>query len=265
MTLVPDKGRPIFPLEKNVNITQGGTKPNAAYDLALYEELGSKGARAVLVVGVIIVFDFVDTSVAWADAEKVKFMEGVKKQCELAWGEKFELTTKNSTPPAKTAGVIFDIQTKDGGSLGFKFGHGHWNVKCRKVDGSRMSLTKPGGGGCLSNGSAEWDSLDLTPEARPGASIMQRAAVHEFGHMLGYRDEYPPPAAPTPAEEQLYSKAHLADVDSIMYWGEKVRPRHYVFFADWISLKWIAKDNKNCKGHDWKVDGTIDTMNAGLS
>jgi hypothetical protein len=49
-----------------------------------------------------------------------------------------------------------------------------------------------------------------------------------------------------------------------MFWGEEVRPRHYLFLADWLSLQWMAKD-PNCKGHDWKVDGKIDLLNAGLS
>ena len=60
MALVPDRGRPIFPLQENVDIHQGGTKPKATYDLALYEELGSNGTKAVLEVTTIIVFNFTD-------------------------------------------------------------------------------------------------------------------------------------------------------------------------------------------------------------
>jgi len=64
MALVPDRGRPIFPLQENVDIHQGGTKPKATYDLALYEELGSNGTKAVLEVTTIIVFNFTDGSSA---------------------------------------------------------------------------------------------------------------------------------------------------------------------------------------------------------
>lgn len=262
MALVPDRGRPIFPLEKNVDITQGGTKPKATYDLALYEELGTKGTRAVLEVRIILVFDFTYDSVQWTAAEKTKFMADVSNDVAAAWGEKFEISTLNTRPPAQVAGVKFDIQTQDGGALGVNFSHGHWNVTCRKVSGPYPSSTTPGGGGCCSNGQATWDSFDLTPAVPSGskASYKQRGAVHEFGHMLGYRDEYP-----GPPNDPLYSTAHPADYDSIMFWGEKVYPRHYVFLADWISSKWIAKDSKNCKGHDWKVDGTVTMLNAGLS
>jgi hypothetical protein len=262
MTLVPDRGRPIFPLQENVDITQGGTKPKATYDLALYEELGSGGTRAVLVVTIILVFDFTYESSPWTEQEKLDFMADVSNEVATAWGEQYEIRTTNPTPAAKVAGVKFDIQTKDGGATGFKFGHGHWNVTCRKVSAPYPSGTTPGGGGCCSNGKARWDSRDLTLETPYGAktSLKQRGAVHEFGHMLGYRDEYP-----GPKDDPLFSTAHLSDEESVMYWGEKIRPRHYVFLADWISLKWIAKDSKNCKGHDWKVDGKTDLLNAGLS
>jgi hypothetical protein len=248
-----------------VDIHQGGTKPKATYDLALYEELGSNGTKAVLEVTTILIFNFMDGSSAWTKQEKVDFMADVSKEIAKAWGEKFEIRTTNPTPPAKVAGVIFNIVTKDGGALGFKWGHGHWNVTCRKVDAPRPSDTTPGGGGCCSNGTARWDSRDLTLETPYGAntSIKQRGAVHEYGHMLGYRDEYPNPSGVK--GDPLFSTAHPSDEKSIMFWGEEVRPRHYVFLADWISLKWIAKDSKNCKAHDWKVDGKIDLLNAGLS
>ena len=83
--------------------------------------------------------------------------------------------------------------------------------------------------------------------------------------MLGYRDEYPmDPTAIPPDDPNLFNTSHPTETDSIMFYGETIYPRHYVLFADWISLQWIKKDNKNCKGHDWKVSGTIDTTNAGL-
>jgi hypothetical protein len=135
-----------------------------------------------------------------------------------------------------------------------------------------MSYTDPGGGSSISNGYAEWDSLDFTPEVRPkaekqGLTITQRAAIHEFGHMLGYRDEYAFDPTVIGDKEWTHSSSHRGDTDSIMYWGEVVEPRHYVLLADWISLQWIKKDPANCKGHDWKVkDGStlIDMTNAQL-
>jgi hypothetical protein len=260
MTLLPDRTKKIFS-EDNVDITQGGTKPEAAYDLALYEELGQI-TRAVLEVTIILVFDFEDTDSKWTEKEKDDFMKIFRLACAAAWGEKHRLVTRNPMPLARSAGVIFDIKTREGWDID----HSHWNVKCRKVDSMRPSFVRPGGGGCLTNGKAEWDSLDLDPEEKDKrATTKQRAAIHEFGHMLGYRDEYPDSSASPKQLAELYNRSHPSDTDSIMYWGEKIYPRHYVFFADWISLQWMKKDRKNCKGHDWKVNGLIDTTNAGLS
>ncbi len=261
MGLIANKGKPIFPPETNVNLRQNSSFPtDAAYDLALYEEVGHPD-RAVLVVTIILVFDFKDTtSLSWTATEKTDFMTDFTTACTKTWGEIFQLTTVNPTPPAKVAGVVFDIQTRDGGS-----GHSHWNVLCRKVASLRQSKTYPGGGGTFSNGEAEWDSLDLTPATKKGATTTQRAALHEFGHMLGYRDEYPLDPTAIPLDDpNVFTTAHSTDRDSIMFWGETLYPRHYVFFADWISSQWIKKDSKNCKGHDWKVSGTIDTTTAGL-
>jgi len=98
MALVPDRGRPIFPLQENVDIHQGGTKPKATYDLALYEELGSNGTKAVLEVTTIIVFSFTDGSSAWTKQEKVDFMAEASREIPKAWGEKFEIRTTNPTP-----------------------------------------------------------------------------------------------------------------------------------------------------------------------
>jgi hypothetical protein len=237
---------------------------DAAYDLGLYEELGSS-TRAVLEVTIILIFYFEDTGDTpgrkWKDDnEKALFMADFSKSCNAVWSEQHQLVTTNSVPPAQTAGVIFDIQTFNSDDAS---GHSHWNVKCRKVDAPRWSFTKPGGGGTFTNGEAEWNSLDMTPVSRGGPST-RRTALHEFGHMLGYRDEYPDPSATPKEKALLFTDKHPGDTDSIMYWGETVYPRHYVFFADWISRQWMKKDNKKCKLNDWKVDGLIDMTNARL-
>src|SRR5689334_11441435 len=100
-------------------------------------------SRAVLEVTIILVFDFEDTgdtpALKWkGDNEKALFMLGFTRQCEALLGEKHRLVTSKSVPPAKDAGVIFDIQTFDKDDAP---SHSHWNVKCRKVDAFRMSFT----------------------------------------------------------------------------------------------------------------------------
>jgi hypothetical protein len=190
-------------------------------------------------------------------------MDDYKTQCSSVWGEKHQLVTANPTLAAKVAGVIFKIETMESGA-GATFSHSHWNVKCRKVSSPRPSFTRPGGGGSMSNGTAELNSLDLTPSTPYGATGTRRTAVHEFGHMLGYRDEYPVPPSASPADAALFTTSHPTDVDSIMYFGETIYPRHYVFFADWVSRQWVSKDPVNCKPSEWTVNGTMDIARAGL-
>jgi hypothetical protein len=268
--LHPDRAKPIF-TEKNVKVAVPGTDycMDAAYDLDLYEELGVP-TRAVLEVTMILILDFEDTGdtpeLKWKnDNEKASFMDDFQNACEALWSEKFRLVTSNPVPPAKSAGVIIDIDAyfrEDAPD------HSHWNVKVEKVSSFKMSRTDPGGGGRITNGKSHWDSLDMTPNApqRSTISATQRSALHEFGHMLGYRDEYSDPGATPKEKALLFNPSHPVDKDSIMYWSEVIYPRHYVFFADWISQQWMKRDRKNCKADDWKVDGNIPVgmWNAGL-
>lgn len=56
-----------------------------------------------------------------------------------------------------------------------------------------------------------------------GITYKQRGAVHEFGHMMGLRDEYP--------EGNEYEH----DYDSIMNSGESLRSRHFSNIQNWIN------------------------------
>ena len=73
--------------------------------------------------------------------------------------------------------------------------------------------------------------------------------------MLGLPDEYPGARRP--------NKYYQADVASVMHCGETVQPLHYVFFADWIGRQWHNYTSL-VKPSDWKVNGTIDLLNARL-
>lgn len=267
MTLIADTGKKIF-TEDNVDLSVAGVFiTNDAYDLGFFPEAGTGGARAVLVVTVILVFEFVDTgttpALQWTGAEKTKFMDDYKTQCSSVWGEKHQLTTTNTFVAAKVAGVTFNIQTMETG-LGATLSHSHWNVKCRKVSSPRPSFTRPGGGSATGDGDVELTNLDLTPSTPYGATRTRRTAVHEFGHILGYRDEYPAPAGSSKSTLNLYTTSHPGELESIMYFGETIYARHYTLFADWVSRQWVSKDPFHCKPNEWKVDGTMDMATAGL-
>jgi hypothetical protein len=254
MPLIPDKSKLIFS-EQNVDVP-AGWKTADAYDLALYQETGNS-ARAVLVVTIILNFKFIDgdstvtpgAKLRWTADGKRDFMDGVKKECAAAWGEKHRLTTTDPVPAQKDAGVVFDIKTGESMSITT---HSHWNVNTTALDAFVRSSVCAWGGSCVTNGEANWDSLDLQAVPRGGTGTM-RDAIHEFGHMLGYRDEYPGATK----ENSVWN----GDMDSVMRAAEKIQPRHYVFFADWISRQWMSATSL-CKANAWKVNGTIDLTNA---
>jgi hypothetical protein len=255
MALLPNVGKLLYS-EKNVNIPQG-TKADAAYDLALYPELGNE-SRGVLVVTVIGSFKFVDgttsnpatpgVKLTWTALEKSIFMDGFKNICAAAWGEQHRITTTSRFPAIKDIGVIFDIKCAEGMST---FDHSHWNMTTTKIDANWVVSSVRACGGWVSNGEIRLDSVDLTPVSKGGPQT-QRDAVHEFGHMLGLRDEYPA------ANDNLN---WLTDPISVMHFSEKVQPRHYVFFADWIGRQWQSTTSM-IRPDEWKVNGTINLMNA---
>jgi hypothetical protein len=230
MTLVPDKGRLVFS-ERNVNIP-AGLRVAAAYDLALYPEMGRAG-RGVLVVTVIGDMTFQNGTASsggatlnWNGAEKTSFISNSASAIAAVWDEKHRLTTTSTTPPITDIGVIFDIKLHEG--RGF-FDHNHWDLTVTKVDQFATSSVDPTVSSFITDGVANLDSQDTTG-VNKGGSMRQRAIVHEFGHMIGYRDEYRNAAGG--AED---NPNHLADRDAVMNTGEVVRARHYVFFAEWLN------------------------------
>ncbi|MFW5701773.1 MAG: hypothetical protein ACOCX7_02370 [Bacteroidota bacterium] len=70
-----------------------------------------------------------------------------------------------------------------------------------------------------------WDTHDVSEEGSPNV------AAHEFGHMMGLKDEYPDPAN---APERV-----AGDTDSIMRdSGSGVaKSSHYGFIRDWVNSK----------------------------
>jgi hypothetical protein len=252
MALIPDKSKLRFQ-ETDVDLTQPAwNKRQDAYSLALYPEAGAAANRGVLVVTMIVEFDFKDGSATWTKKEKDDFLAKYIKDCTAGWAEKHRLTTTRPECDINDVGVIFDIQAKESAS------GNQWTVTCKKL--STHDDTNCRAGTKTKWNRADLDSFDLnlvTPFSAP-TTFKRQSAVHEFGHMLGYQDEYPDPGG----GKFLDNASHPADKDSMMYWGDTIYPRHYVLFADWLSLQWMKKDPAHCRGHDWKVNGLIDMTNA---
>jgi hypothetical protein len=255
MALKPNKGKMIY-AEKNVDIP-GLDRPGSAYDLGLYRELGSDD-RAVLLVTTICRLKFVDGSgpnMAWTGAEKSDFTSRLQATLIDAWSEKHVLRTVTPTAlPYDVIGVVFDIQLSE--SLG-RTTHSHWTVEITKIapGGTQTSSTSDPWFDGILNGSVELDSEDLTPTNKGGPE-MQRGAVHEFGHMMGYRDEY----LKDGKAEGI--SGWTDDKVSVMNLGERVQPRHYIWLADWCNKRFSTLGALSKKPIEWKVDGGVNMATA---
>jgi hypothetical protein len=258
MALQPDKRQTMY---SQINVDTGiGNRVRSAYDLALYPEFGNP-RRGVLVVTVILSAKFLSgvskrpgtagRQLTWSPAEKTAFMAGYKEAVGAQWGEKWRISTPSKVPAFKEVGVVLDIQMTEEAETAV---HHHWNAQVTKVDEDATSQTTREGGSILSGGEIRLDSLDLSARTRGGEK--QRAVVHEFGHILGYRDEYPD------AEDR--NDSFPDDLKSVMFYGEGVRERHYVYFAEWLRQQFALLVFNARQAIPWLVNGRVDKNNAKL-
>lgn len=218
-----------------------------SYWIKVHPEQG-RSDRSVMVIAMILQFQFSSgTGGDWTSAEKTNFANGFCNAVSSVWSEKFRITTPSTKviQPLRDVGVVFDLRYYIDG----------WHAN----DDFELSVTKISEEfrtSCVrySLGNSTLDSNDTTP-ANKGASMKQRGAVHEFGHMLGLRDEY------ASAKDNLH---HTGDLDSVMNAGELVRERHYAPFAGWLTEKAATIAHLLRSEIDYKVDGRINMNNAAL-
>lgn len=257
MALLPNRGKRLL-RETNVD-APAGLKVSSAYDLDLYEELGN-ASRGVLVVTYIAAISFDEgkataggAKLTWSAKDKTDFIDGIKSGVKSVWEDKHRIKTTSTVPAVQDVGVLFDLQITEGLS---RLSHSHWNITVMKVDSFRTSCVKTAFSTFITNGDADLDSLD-TNGAPKGASVPQRGVVHEFGHMLGYRDEYVG-ADGKPQDNSNW----IGDRESVMNVGETVQPRHYVFLADWLTRQFKVAASLAKEPIDWKVNGSVSLGSA---
>jgi hypothetical protein len=253
MTLLPDWGK-LIKQEQNVHVRGGGLDLSRAYDLMLYAELGKPG-RAVLVVRVIAAMTYNDgkdtsgAALSWTATEKTNFVADITKAINDVWAEKHRITTTSNGVAFPDVGVIFDLQFKDDLSI---LSHSHRNITVTKAVEYKRSTTSDWWFELGRNNTANWWSHAAQPFQK-GASHPQRVCVHEFGHVLGHRDEYP---------TKVGNPNWLNDDDSVMHSGEYVRERHYALFAEWLTRQHaIVNSNPPI---EFKVNGVTTTVTAKL-
>lgn len=257
----PNLGKVVFS-ESDVTGPAGLT-PNDAYDLTLYED-GTDSKKGIIVVSMTLQMMFNDgvsksgKDLKWDHASQKQFLQDYSKSISSVWNDKWRIVTEQTTAAIRETRVFFKVNTvvRD-----WYLGE-HWELEITKTDQFRGSWVNP------FFGTSDHDSGDVIPSRKKGAgnkpgcsgsknvcAVTQRGAVHEFGHMLGLRDEYPD------AKSNLSWKT---DGSSVMHSGEAVRPRHYSIFADWLTGQYKPVSRLAGEKIQWKVDGKWDLKNSKL-
>ncbi len=250
--------------ESDVNSPAALKKASYA-DLRLMQSSDGSG-NGVLICKVVVQLEFSDgvskqpatagQALVWTDPEKTAFAQAFGNVVKNVWDGQFELKG-SSGYFHRSAGVQFEIVTKTGATI---FKHYHLNVT--KTDDFTTSYVK--GERPFVGSDAEFDTGDVTG-VNKGASMPQRAAAHEFGHMISYDDEYPNASDPAKPTRPTSNANFLTDKDSVMHSGEALRKRHYTIFADWLTTQYKGFTGTNIDKSDpiiWKVEGDTDLSNA---
>lgn len=248
MALVYDSSRTLLE-GQNIRPPLGTFFNGKSYWMKVHPELGNS-SRSVLVVKMILQFQFNSGSGgSWTQGEKDAFAHGFVNAVVSVWSEKFRITTTSDVPveALRDVGVVFNLSYYiDGWHLDDDF---ELSVEKIPSGGSNVSCVR------YNIGNSSLDSEDLTAVQKVGGRMLQRGAVHEFGHMLGLRDEY------AAANDNMN---HVGDVNSVMNVGEIVRERHYAPFAGWLTEKFATAAHLSRSQIDYKVNGTTNMANAAL-
>lgn len=239
---VPDEAQPLLGMMERdvtprVKFPNGNRVAPQAYDLRLFRSLDDP-ARGVLVVKMTVEFEFQNGTsqgasgvpLEWARGEADSWLALAKDQIIHAWSNQHPIVIQGRVPGFPTIiDVLIELDARIV-TVGprtpwtTRTANKHWQVKVTKTDVPRWSKAKIVD---AERKGVALDSLDVVPLT--DGTHWQRAVVHEFGHMLGLRDEYP--------GEPTSTTHHASDQASIMNHGETVRPRHYAPFAEWLTTR----------------------------
>lgn len=254
MAIFPDFARRLL---SGVNVKTPGNvlSGGGLYRLALYHELG-RSDRSVLVISMTLQFQFepADDGLKWFVSEQQKFADGAVGAIKSVWDDKWRITTTGTAvrPPLRDVGVKFALKAYINGT----HSDDDFEVVVKKVPKGvfeHSQVLAPAGNAWLNS-----NGIDSFPK---GASMRQRAVVHELGHMLGLRDEY---EYSNPVKRYFQNLKWKDDKDSVMNAGELVQPRHYVPFATWLTEQLGKTAKLTTSDIHYKVDNFWDASNARL-
>jgi len=189
-----------------------------AFDMIL---VNSSDGNFRLIIFMRIKMNFIREaeSTEWTIFEKSNFEKKFNTVINDKWASSLAIMTLTKN---KRAYLDFRFSFTNMSSA---FPPSHWSITVRKIPKryeGYQSLVTP------SRRTAELDNQDFDLE-RKIRGTYQRGVVHEFGHLLGYDDEY-----------RAGSK-YYTDVNSIMNAGETIRQRHRSHYMTWLSMTLKAK------------------------
>ncbi len=237
-----------------------GLKTNDAYDLTLHQH-ATDSSIGYLKVNMTLQMMFrsgknsAGKEHKWDHGSKQSFMKDYKSSIYSVWDNQWDIKLVSGPVEIKTVRVFFYLHLVDREWYAYE----HYEVEVYRTDRFRGSWVSDFWG------DSELDSQDTVAVDKgakkvgcsgSGCAIKQRGAVHEFGHMLGLRDEY--------AGANKGNASWLTDGTSVMHSGETVRPRHYSIFADWLTDQYTYLSRLAGKKIVYKVDGKWDLTNSKL-
>ena len=187
------------------SVQAGGVRD--AYDMSLYQE--ADGTYS-LDMNMDIEMNFVTgpNGQTWTDAEKTQYMEDFKNTVESSWSGRTFTTDDGQEVKLNVNLNIKEDMTGE-----------NWNVDIVKINPGEFNQSYV----IPSQNTGVFDSGDVMGVPK-GANEPQKAAAHEFGHMIGLPDEYNGRGGP---EAQK-------DTNSIMHTGMELRERHFDIAESWV-------------------------------
>lgn len=179
------------------------------YDIYLVED-SSKNLILVIFMKIQFIFEK-SKKMPWSLFDKNVFVKRFEHVINEKWGNKRLL---KSLYKGKKVYLDFRFESTISWSISE-----HWEVHVKKAT-KKFEISSV----IRRKRRVNLDSNDFTPKKFRNQKETQRGIVHEFGHMLGLRDEY------------KVGSLYVKDVLSIMNHGESIRDRH-----DYVFIKWLDK------------------------
>ncbi len=199
------------------NSVRGGRVFNA-YDLKL-EQINPLSKKCELELSMFIQFFFTPyRGKKWTQPEKIRYINEWIGVIKAVWeNDAFLASPQNCSQCSGNIKFKLNFNTQ---IQGYTLSD-HWEIVVNKTDDKNNAVTPILGKVNLANDAFSYRKFPKEDKV----IYKQRGAVHEFGHMLGLRDEY----------KGNIDKEILEDYDSVMNSGESPRKRHFSNIQGWIN------------------------------